>query len=800
MSQTVDYGIDLGTTTSLIAKFTPKGAIVVPSANRSVITPSVVALNTQEQVLVGQAALRDPEWRPASAFKRHMGTTVKLPLGPSGRDWTPEALSAEVLKELRAAARRRFDDDVVDVVITVPAMFQQPQCEATRRAAELAGLRAVALIQEPIAAAGAYLSGRSQPKEGHYLVYDLGGGTFDVSVLRLRDGELQVRAHGGDNYLGGHDIDRLLKEWALQELAERGRLEAGLTPLQEWLLSQEVEQAKIRLTDDKETTLELTALGLGLSKLDLTRQKLEAMVAPLVERTLRFCQDRLDRLSLSTRDIQEIFLVGGPTQMPLIRRRLKEHFGCELSLEVDPITAVVEGAALHAGGILAVCERSAEVTVSTAKLELHFDPVCNEQEASVAGRVLAPTEFEGEIMLRAATGDWETGWLGLRGGAFFTEVGLKSGTLNVFELQMRDAAGSMVWPEPAQLAIKQGLASASPVAPYNYGVVLSSGRSAWMITENTALPAYKTQSYRAAVSLRPGSEETLNIYLIEGHSTVAEDNVKVGELVISGADLAYPLNAGDDVEIRLRMDQSRCLKAWAYFPIHDAEFEIQFHSSIDLVEPTELKRASEGLLTLLDKAKEDSGDVSLQRLSVSAQELGAEIAQFSPASAEPGEVERLSKKLSDLRAEVRPFSTRTALDELLEETLGNLEMAATASEAFGDEVTAANCRRMKGEADLLHRQGNAEALSDLAERADDIFQEHYRKTPTFWRGFLEFLEERAGLATDQRQFAAFIAEGHQALRDEHLSAVRSACIEAYRLLPREVQSTAGPFAAPGLSA
>lgn len=799
MSQTVDYGIDLGTTTSLIAKFTAKGVQIAPSATRSVVTPSAVALNSQNQVLVGQGAFRDPEWLPVSAFKRHMGTSVRLPVGVNGQTWSPEELSAEVLKELKAAARRRFDDDIVDVVITVPAMFQQPQCEATRRAAELAGLRAVALIQEPIAAAGAYLAGRSQPVEGHYLVYDLGGGTFDVSVLRLHDGEFSVRAHGGDNYLGGHDIDRLLKEWILGELARQGRLKEGLTPRQDWFLTQEVEQAKIRLTDERETYLDLNELKPGLPKFDLRRERLESLVTPLLEKTIRFCEDRLRLLELAPEDIQEVFLVGGPTQMPLIRNRLREHFRCEIQFDVDPITAVVEGAALYAGGLLTTVERPSKASTEAVSIEFHFDPMCNDSETSVAGKVLEEG-FQGAVMLSTSQGDWETGWLPLQQGAFLTEVSLKPGTLNVFRVSLRDRSGTPREASPAEIAIKQGLASANPVAPYNYGVVLSSGRSAWMIAENTPLPAYRTQSYRSAVSLAPGSSENLNIYLIEGHSTVAEDNIKVGELIISGSDLQYPLGVGDDVEIRLRMDQSRILKAWAYLPLHDAEFAINFHSSIDVVEANELERSSQGLLSLLERADPGGDGRQVEHLREEARELNLEISRLSSAPGRPGEVERLSKKLSDLRAEVRPLSAQTALDELLSETLKKLEMAAGASEAFGDGLTASSCQRLKGEAERLYQQGNAEALSHILDQADGIFIEHYRKTPAFWEGFLEFLGDLAHLAADKARYIAKLAEGRRALEEGNLSLTRLACIEAYRSLPREARESSGTFAQPGLSA
>jgi molecular chaperone DnaK len=178
--QTVDFGIDLGTTNSAIACAGRRRIEIVKNRLQSELTPSAVSRTARGQLLVGQDALDKYDAAPATRFKRLMGTANRVSLG-DGSEMSPEELSAEVLKELRSATRLRYDLDLTHVVITVPAMFQQPQCEATHRAAELAGLAAVTLLQEPIAAATAYLNESAEP--GDYLVYDLGGGTFDVSLV-----------------------------------------------------------------------------------------------------------------------------------------------------------------------------------------------------------------------------------------------------------------------------------------------------------------------------------------------------------------------------------------------------------------------------------------------------------------------------------------------------------------------------------------------------------------------------------------------------------------------------------------
>ncbi|MCC6377141.1 MAG: Hsp70 family protein, partial [Microbacteriaceae bacterium] len=341
--KTVDFGIDLGTTNSAVARMTVRGCEVIPVQRLNYI-PSVVARTKRGDLKVGTDALRADFVPIAKQFKRLMGTPEQIELA-DGSEMSPVELSAEILKALKAAVKLRTNEDLVNVVITVPAMFNQPQCEATIQAAELAGLNAVALLQEPIAAATAFLS--ENPIEGNYLVYDLGGGTIDVSVVRLRSGEMQVLGHGGDNYLGGSDIDKAIHKWLLDKLQTLGADRAQFsTPTRLYQATSACETTKIELSDLESSSIYLDGLPeLPISKLELTREQLELLLESFVTKSIGITQDRLRDLELCASDVKAILLVGGPTQTPYIRDRLKAELGIPLNFAQDPMTVVAKGAA-----------------------------------------------------------------------------------------------------------------------------------------------------------------------------------------------------------------------------------------------------------------------------------------------------------------------------------------------------------------------------------------------------------------------------------------------------------------------
>jgi molecular chaperone DnaK len=370
-------GIDLGTTNSLVAIVESGIPLVLADGQGRRLTPSVVRVPSAGEPVVGWEAKRGRAAHPettVTSIKRFMGRrggevdstgdTMAYPIraegsGPvavplHGRDWSPEELSAEILKALRTIAAEGMIDRPEAAVITVPAYFNDAQRNATRKAGELAGLRVERIINEPTAAALAYGLG-SLKEKSKVAVYDLGGGTFDLSILELNEGVFQVLATCGNTRLGGDDIDRALIEHLAEQIGQVGGPSAATDPAIWARLAEAAEEAKVRLSTETETAIALPFLTPEFSfEHMLTREKLASLAKPIVTRTREYCLKALADAGLASGDLDQVILVGGQTRMPLVREFASGVFGCggsgpELNTSQNPDEAIVLGAAIQAG-------------------------------------------------------------------------------------------------------------------------------------------------------------------------------------------------------------------------------------------------------------------------------------------------------------------------------------------------------------------------------------------------------------------------------------------------------------------
>lgn len=784
--QTVDFGIDLGTTNSAIARATPRRIEIVPSRTDAPITPSAVAYTPEGRTLVGQDALNRVDLQPARWFKRLMGTESRVGAG-AGKELLPEELSAEVLKELKAAVQLRYDVEPEYVVITVPAMFLQPQCEATHRAAELAGLKAVTLLQEPIAAATAYLN--EDPQEGDYLVYDLGGGTFDVSIVRLRGGEMNVLGHGGDNFLGGADFDRALLEWVVN-IQLRPRYGAFPELLEEparGRLLLVCEDARKRLSTQKEVLIDLADFGLPVDQLALTRDELEAVIGEHVDRTLALTRERIKAVGLTSEDLSGILLVGGPTKTPFVRQQLKT-LGIPLFLDHDPMTVVAEGAAIHASGLLKPNRAASSSSQAPEEigLELFYDPVTPDERTTLSGRITSHAGFAGEVRVARASGDWDTGWIPLRNGAFLCDLVLHPNRSTEFRLSVRDDRGTIRTASPAVIAIRHGIASAQPVTPYKYGVALEDGSMGKVVEENQPLPAAATREFRASRTIPAGSDEELIIYFLEGHSRIAEDNSVVGKLVIRGQELRRTLKEGERLEIRIRMDESRLLKARVSIPVHDLDYEVQFTSLIvsppveDLVDSY---RESVQQLAEIQKSVSEEDEDALRKCRAAAERVEAEVKQLREGDRELAA--QAQSHLAGFKADLRELTVKYGVQAAYRQAMQSIEDAEKISQQFGVAIDAAAARDLRPEAERGLRMNSETQLKAVEERADAIFWSYYVKTPECWIHYVEYLQKHRGLASDGPRYHEALRRVEECLRRDDFEGCRINVIEAWKYLPED---------------
>ena len=363
------FGVDLGTTNSLIARVQDgRPHVLADPQTGSRVLPSVVHYPAEGAVLVGEAArnARSEGWT-MSSVKRVMGigmehvtdddrrdfpltdaTEGPVKLGIRGREITPPQVSAHILRELKRRAEENVGEEVRDVVITVPAYFNDSQRQATRDAGRLAGLRVLRLVNEPTAASLAY--GLDKADRGVVAVYDFGGGTFDISILRLEGGIFEVLATNGDTRLGGDDVDRRIGAWILEN-AERSLGRSDLKDDDDlWRAAARAgELAKIRLSEETETVVQIDVPGMdGDFRVLVTREQLEDLVRDVVERTTAPVRQALKDAGLSPGDVDQVVLVGGSTRMPLVRRTVADLFGREPLTDLDPDEVVALGAAIQA--------------------------------------------------------------------------------------------------------------------------------------------------------------------------------------------------------------------------------------------------------------------------------------------------------------------------------------------------------------------------------------------------------------------------------------------------------------------
>ena len=350
-------GIDLGTTNSVVSVMEGGKPVVITNPEGSRLTPSVVGFTKTGERLIGQLAKRQAVSNPdrtIASIKRHMGEK-DYKVSIDGKDYTPPEISAMILQKLKADAEAYLGETVTQAVITVPAYFNDSQRQATKDAGKIAGLDVLRIVNEPTAASLAY--GVDKGGEHTVLVFDLGGGTFDVSILELSEGMVEVKATSGDTHLGGDDFDHAVMNWMVEEFKKENGIDLSADKMSAQRLLEAAEKAKIELSSMMETPINLpfiTADATGPKHLDLklTRAKFDELTHDLVERTMGPTRQAMSDAGLSASDIDKVLLVGGSSRIPAVQEAIKGYFGKEPDRSVNPDECVSIGAAIQAGIIV----------------------------------------------------------------------------------------------------------------------------------------------------------------------------------------------------------------------------------------------------------------------------------------------------------------------------------------------------------------------------------------------------------------------------------------------------------------
>jgi molecular chaperone DnaK len=815
---TIDYGIDLGTTNSTIALVTGTTTEVIRNNLDSETTPSAVYFDAERKLWVGQLARSKVADERAEEdvfleFKRRMGTGFQYKLRNSGRRMSPEQLSAEVLKSLRGDVALRKGEEISAAVLTVPAAFELHQCDATKRAAELAGFSTALLLQEPVAAALAYGHQKLNAK-AYWLVFDFGGGTFDAALIRAEEGTMVVANHGGDNFLGGSDID-----WAIVEqlLIPRVKMQFGFGELSRGSavfkydllrLKAAAETAKIELSYKESTLLEATLCRGGgkpvLFETQLTRRDVARIAEPSVIKAADIAHRVLSDKGLVAAAVEKMVFVGGPTLAPYFRELIKEHLQIPFDATVDPLTVVARGAAIFAGS-QRVAARSVSAPSTRVRLavELIYKPVGADAEPLIGGKVgalpgVVLTEYTIEVVNLKSM--WRSGKAALKeNGAFQFTVRAEKGIQNTFRIEIRDSAGNLCLSAPDQFTYTIGVIVEEQPIINNMGVAMSDNKVGIHFTKGQGLPAKNTRSYRTTVGLRQGeSGSVVKIPVVEGNRDLADRNILIGTLEITPDKIDRDLPAGSEIEVTLRMDTSRLLTVVAYVPLLDEEFPAKIELGGKVRQPDinvlrqewnrELARLTD-LKHQLEEAGEKPAVEILQQLESSGlmrdleQRSAGDGADFDALLKADRELIEFKVVLDEMVAQVAwPASVREA-----ENWLADFDRLVSPD---GTEEERARGRALREQVRTIVAEKNEERLRKKIDEIADVYSTTLYSRPAFWVEYFESLGRSRPLMRDQEKAGALLQEGRGYVAANDLAGLKNVVFQLQNMLPRKVAELA----------
>ena len=559
-------GIDLGTTNSAIASWDGENIRLYKSPDQHDVTPSAIFIDRRGNKYVGSRAYMNAARNPdnaATLFKRLMGTSTPMKLPAVNLTMTPEDCSAEVLRTLFGYLPEEIrSNGDTGTVITVPAAFNQMQKDSTMAAADAAGLGNVALMQEPVAAVMSVM--RQRKSDGIFVVYDIGGGTLDVAIAESISGRVNLLGHGGIAMCGGRDFDRILfdnvvKPWLLENFDLPADL--AVNPQYKYLMRMATwaaEKAKIELSQKEEAVVSLPETELGIRDqsgeeiyIDITldRKHYDSLIAPKVDESIQAAREALEKAGLRPDDVERVVFVGGPAHYKPLRDKVAFELGIASSTEVNPMTAVAEGAAVFSESIDWTSQshgrKSARGAISTGgALDLSFNYIARtpDTRAKIMAKLGAQAPAGVEFQIDSLDTGWSSGRIALKDGAN-VELSLTKPGENTFKVFVFDSNGAPVALREDKIVISRTAASIDAI-PASHSIAVESldkigGRLglAYLVREGDQLPKKGKMTFKAVESLKAGSAGSIKFKLWEGEiSDPYNDNRFIGMFEITGSD------------------------------------------------------------------------------------------------------------------------------------------------------------------------------------------------------------------------------------------------------------------------
>lgn len=769
----IDYGIDLGTTNSAICRMEKGEPVVIKTDVLKDTMPSCISVNKKGSIKAGDSAYNTMKqdkrratksWHKGASntyveFKRTMATDTQYPCSNLHKSFSSEELSAEVLKTLKSFVT---DEKFSSVVITVPAKFTVNQKTATMEAAKMAGFKHCELLQEPIAASMAY-GVSSEEKDGLWMVFDFGGGTFDAALLKVEDGIMQVFDTEGDNYLGGKNLDyAIVDNIIIPYLQENYAIDGYLQDEEKKEVLRDAmktyaEDAKNQLSfkDHEDIISNLGDLGEDEDgeeiELDLTLSQAQVfdVMRPYFQKAVDICKNLIQRNNLNGSQITKLILVGGPTHSPLIRQMLREQVTPNVDTSIDPMTAVATGAALYASTMDAEVSDK-EIKVGTVKLDVSYESTTVEM-AEYVPVCLAEGSILNRVFVEFVRGDkaWASGKVEINSKGDVVELNLLEGKANSFNISCYDDKGNILPCFPDEITIIQGSVVGAAPLPYNIAIARwdrnkkrSVIRMAKGLEKNKPLPATGViNDLKTTRQLRPGlSSDVLTVPIhqvddfeeAEGKSASLYEHV--ADVVITGEDVDTLMPADSLVDVTLKVDSSEQMR-----------LEVRFLATgftVEKVLDTSKKHTMEDTNEQISKgfAEAESAMKTLSESGIDVNELQEELAAIRTDNENTTEKKEVLNHLRELLRKIEKLDAGTEWERVEKELREEFDKLEKAQDDLGNERSAQLIDQLRTETDNAIRSKNVQVGREVLEQVTRLF---FELTILFQcMGFIRYCNER----------------------------------------------------------
>ena len=824
MKKMVNFGIDLGTTNSLIAKF-EKGSVEIfknPNGFKETL-PSIVGYRN-DAILVGEKARTYAERDPKSVigrFKRKMGTSETMKIASIGSSKSPIELSAEVLKELKTFIHT--GEKIEAAVITIPASFDTVQSNATKEAGELAGFKTVILLQEPIAASLAYANKEKNIdlRNSQWIVYDFGGGTFDVALVKIVEGELTVVDHEGDNFLGGTDFDsRIVEDLIAPAIMKLGSFGDFINQMKSesgkynriWnVLLHKAEEAKIELSTKKSAEIDLGLIrnfedddGKAIDSIVIvTRSEFESLIKDQIDSTAEMMKKILLRNSLAANDVEFILMVGGSTYIPYVRSRIEELMEISVNTSIDPTNAIAVGAAYFAG---TKDFGSPQGAMSKEGKHLNFKlRTTYNRNSQELGEVIQ-ARFEGVIddlfyRITRDDGSYDSGLKKVT-SRIVEDLPLRESEYNSFTFRVLDSKGNPIETGSEAIHISQGKYSvAGQLLPEDLCLVKddyakNDTQLDLLFAKNSVIPSKAKKTVSVGKTIVKGSDDEVRIIVVEGSSdNHSSTNKPIGVLLITGKQLTKDLIRGTDIDLSFEISESRDLTVSAYLNGTSQEFSQVYEPKPRAVP---VRMLATEILALEEKLQSEQFEAESNKNFEAAEKLEKLVDQVQALVAASGNLS--DDDVTDDRFKIEDQKRKLA-QEMFAATAGKrldiakgeydeakLEVSKIVAESGNDREKHHLSEILAKEQGFL-KSTNPEKIKSFTGELRSIEFQILSRLPGFLVGMFEHLVEKRVSMNDQVQAKQLIDNGKRMISSESWEDLRIINSRLWELMPAQVQKS-----------